>query len=70
MFFDVRSLLLCDGALVIDDVLALIYLHTSSHGMLFLFDASIVMHLQPMSGRRAQARKIPNKKEQKPKDFS
>ena len=35
MFFDVRSLLLCDGALVIDDVLALIDLHTSSHGMLF-----------------------------------
>ena len=44
MFFDVRSLLLCDGALVIDDVLALIDLHTSSHGMLFLLDASISIY--------------------------
>ena len=44
MFFNVRSLLLCDGALVIDDVLALIDLHTSSHGMLFLLDASISIY--------------------------
>ena len=44
MFFDVRSLLLCDGALVVDDVLALIDLHTSSHGMLFLLDASISIY--------------------------
>ena len=44
MVFDVRSLLLCDGALVIDDVLALIDLHTSSHGMLFLLDASISIY--------------------------
>ena len=44
MFFDVRSLLLYDGALVIDDVLALIDLHTSSHGMLFLLDASISIY--------------------------
>ena len=44
MFFDVRSLLLCDGALVIDDVLELIDLHTSSHGMLFLLDASISIY--------------------------
>ena len=44
MLLDVRSLLVCDGALVIDDVLALIDIHTSSHGMLFLLDASISIH--------------------------
>ena len=44
MFLDVRSLLLCDGSLVIDDVLELIDLHTSSHGMLVFLDASISIY--------------------------